>query len=246
MNGELEGSHGQNWLPWGGLYTAVFFAIIVYVNYSMPYSPGPVTGPVAWQLLFWGCLYLPVLVLPIAAGCKVIDFGFTLSPQLALAFIIVTLLCGLGSLTTRITWSSAVIEAFARTGEEVFFRGLLITLLTRLFNKKRRPWLWAAIASSLIFALAHTQTFQPSFLSQNGYPYSPAILVIFTRLFTVFAVGLVFALVRVWTRSILPGAIAHSIINSGFLALPFVLAIYSLGLLWAYLRGEQVTFGPDA
>jgi membrane protease YdiL (CAAX protease family) len=246
MDEKLKQANKGNWLLWGGLYATILLAIVCYLNYTEPYTPGPVTTPILWQLILWASLYLPVIGLPIAAHWKVTDFGFTLSLNLGLAVILVTTLCAGITNTTEITWRSTILEAFARTGEEVFIRGFLITFFLRLFGKKRRPWLWAAIASSLLFALAHTQTFQQSYPSQYGSPFAPAIYTIVERFLNVFGIGLVLALLRVWTRSILPGAIAHSIINSNILALPFVLVIYGLITFWAYRRGEQDIFKVGA
>ena len=240
MDEKSKQANKRNWLLWAGLYAAILLAIGGYLNYTEPYSPGPSTTPILWQLILWASLYLPVIVLPIAARWKVTDFGFTLSPNLAIAALIVTLFCAVITNAIAATWGSGILEAFARTGEEVFFRGFLITFFIRLFDNKRRPWLWAAIVSSILFALVHTQTFQQSYLSTHSSPYAPAIFTIIQRLLNVFGMGLVLALLRVWTRSILPGAIAHSIINCNILALPFVLVIYSLITFWAYRRGEQV------
>lgn len=246
MDEKLKQANKGNWLLWGGLYATILLAIVCYLNYTEPYSPGPTTTPILWQLILWASLYLPVIGLPIAAHWKVTDFGFTLSPYLGIVALIITMFCTAITNASAATWSSGFLEAFARTGEEVFFRGFLITFFLRLFGKIRRPWLWAAIASSLLFALAHTQTFQQSYPSQYGSPFASAIYTIVERLLNVFGIGLVLALLRVWTRSILPGAIAHSIINSNFLALPFVLVIYGLITFWAYRRGEQVTFRVGA
>ncbi len=243
MDNKMDGLNDRNWQLWGSVYAAVFLVVIGYLNYTAPYSASPVTDMVPWQLILWGLLYLPIIVVPITACRKITDFGFTLNPFLALVFIIITMLCASFGSAVRVTWASAFIEAFARSGEEVFFRGFLFVLFTRLFNKKHRPWLWAAIASSILFALAHTQTFQPSYLSQYGSPSVPVVYTILERLLNVFGIGLVIALLRVWTRSILPGAIAHGILKGGIQTLPFVLVIYFLAILWAYLRGEKVTFG---
>ena len=246
MNGNLQGSNDMRWLLWGGLYAAVLIAIAGYFNYTEPYSPGPAATLILSHLILWAALYLPLLVLPLAAGWKVTDFGFSLSPTLALVFVIVTMLCAEITFNARVSWGSAAIEAFARTGEEVFFRGFLFALFARLFNTRRRPWLWAAVASSLLFTLVHTQTFQPSFLSQYGSPLVPVVYTILERLFNVFGLAFVFALLRAWTRSILPAAVAHSLSSGGIQALPFVLVIYFLVILLAYRRREPVAYGLGA
>jgi membrane protease YdiL (CAAX protease family) len=243
MNEKLRQANEGNWLLWGGLYATIMLAIGGYLNYTEQPSSGPVTTPILWQVILWASLYLPVIGLPIAAHWKVTDFGFTLSPTLGIIALIITMFFTAITNASAATWNSGFWEAFARTGEEVFFRGFLITFFLRLFGKVHRPWMWAAIASSILFALVHTQTFQQSYPSQYGSSFAPAIYAIVERLLNVFGIGLVLALLRVWTRSILPGAIAHSIINSNFLALPFVLVIYGIILFWAYRRGEQVAFG---
>jgi membrane protease YdiL (CAAX protease family) len=242
MDDKSKQANNKNWLLWAGLYAVSVLALGSYLNYTEPYSPGPVTTPILWQLILWVSLYLPVIVLPLAACWKVTDFGFSLNPKLAIAALLITLLCAVITNAIAATWGNGILEAFARTGEEVFFRGFLITFFIRLFDNKRRPWLWAAIASSILFALVHTQTFQQLYPGTQGSSYTQAIFTIIQRLLNIFIIGFVFSLLRVWTRSIVPGAIAHGIINSNILALPFVLVIYGLITFWAYRRGEQVAF----
>jgi len=161
MNNRLDVSGGRHWPVWSSLYATVVLAFAGFLNYTEPYSSDPVTTPILWQLILWGALYLPIVILPIVAGLKVTDFGFTLNPLLALAVSLIVTICAFWSPTAIVTWRSALIEAFARTGEEIFFRGFLFVLFSEIFRNKRRPWLWAAIVSSMLFALAHTQTFQP-------------------------------------------------------------------------------------
>lgn len=246
MSEKLEGSGLKNWLLWPSLYATVLLAFIGYLNYAEPYSPDPVTTPVLLQLILWGALYVPVVALPIAARWQVTDFGITLNPLLALALLLVTPLCAGVTIAAKTTWGSAILEAYARTGEEVFFRGFIFALFARLFVGKRRPWLWAAIGSSTLFALAHTQTFQQSFLSQYGSASVPVIYRVIERLLNIWAIALLFALLRAWTRSVLPGAVAHSILQGSILTVPFVLIIYGLALFWAHRRGEQVAFAVSA
>ena len=213
MEDNWKQTHNKNWLAWAGIYAAILIALMGFLNYTQPYSAGPVMIPIMWLLILWASLYLPVIVLPLVARWKVADFGFSLSPTLAIAALIVTVFCAVITNAATTTWGSATLEAFARTGEEVFFRGFLITVFLRLFEGKRRPWLWAAILSSVLFTLVHTQTFQQSFLSQHGSPSTPAVYTIVERFLNLLLVAFVLALIRVWTRSILPGAIAHSIVN---------------------------------
>jgi len=236
----------KRWLVWSGLYTAVFFAIVCYLNYTLPYSGGPIETPTIGIILFWALLYLPVIALPLIARWEVKDFGFTVSPILAAVSVLAAVLCGALAASARVAWDSAALEAYARTGEELFFRGFLFTFFMRLFAGRRRPWLWAVLLTSLFFSLAHTQTFNQSYLSQNGSPAMPAAYIIFERLANVFGIALVLGGLRAWTRSILPGMIAHGLLNGGFLTLPFVLLIYAAFTFWAYRRGETVAFGSVA
>jgi membrane protease YdiL (CAAX protease family) len=240
MNNRLHKSDGRHWLVWSNLYAAIVLAVAGFLNYTEPYSPEPVTTPALWQLILWGSLYLPIVILPIVADVKVTDFGFTLNPFLALAVVLIVMMCSFSSPITIVTWHSALVEAFARTGEEIFFRGFLFVLFSELFRNRRRPWLWAAIASSMLFALVHTQMFQPGYLAQYGSPVIPVGYQIVQRLLNLFSTALVFALIRVWTHSILPGAISHSLSKAGIATLPFVLLIYGVATLWAHRRAEPV------
>lgn len=237
-----QASNNRKWLLWSSVYAAIFLALMGYLNYTLPYSSDPVATPELGLLIAWGLLYLPVIVLPIAARWKVTEFGFTLNPPLLLAFLIIILLvsfCAWSNISSEVAWISGALEAFARTGEEVFFRGFLFVILTRLFEKRHRPWLWAVLVSSLLFALIHTQTFQPSFLNNYGSSSTHVVYKIIERLVNVFGIALIFALLRVWTRSVLPGAVIHCFLNTGIQTLPFVLIIYFLVVFWAYRRGEQ-------
>lgn len=241
MDTKLKESNEKKWLLWGSLYAAIFFAVICFLNYSTPYSPGPVTTLIPWLFILWGFLYLPIIVGPIIAGWKVTGFGFSLSPKLGLACLLVIGLCGpITGGASRETLGSAAIEAFARTGEEVFFRGFLFFIFTRFCDHQRRPWLWAVIGTSIIFALAHTQTFHQSFLNQDGSSSAASVYAIGERLLNVFGASVILGLLRAWTNSILPGAIIHGLLNSGILTLPFILVIYFVLIYWAYRRGEQI------
>jgi membrane protease YdiL (CAAX protease family) len=246
MNNRLDEAGGKkHWLVWSSLYAVIILALAGFLNYTEPYSSDPVTTTTLWQLIFWGLSYLPVVILPIVAGLKVTQFGFTLNPFLALAATLLATICIYSTRTVIVTWQSALLETFARTGEEIFFRGFLFVLFNELFRNKRRPWLWVAIASSILFALVHTQTFQPGYLARYGSPDMPVGFQIVQRLLNLFGLAFAFALIRVWTHSILPGAIAHSLSKAGIVTLPFVLLIYGVATLWAYRRAEPVILRVD-
>ncbi len=240
MNNKLDEASSRRWVIWASLYAGLVLALAGFLNYIEPYSPDPVITPSPSNLIIWASLYLPIIVLPIVAGLKVTDFGFTLNPLLALAAVLIVMMCSFSGSTATATWRSALVEAFARTGEEIFFRGFLFVLFCELFRNKRRPWLWAAIASSLLFALVHTQMLQPGYLAQYGSLSMPGGYQIMMRLLNLFSIAFVFALLRAWTHSILPGAISHSLSQAGITTLPFVLIIYGAATLWAYRRAEPV------
>jgi uncharacterized protein len=240
---ELTTNTDNKWLLWSGLYALMLVLLFMVLNYSTPWSAEPSARPELWQMAAWSLLYLPVIVLPLCAKKKITDLGFTISPYLLLAFVMISMACALFSSPGQNSLTKAGIEAFARTGEEVFFRGFLFEICLQIFARRRQAWLWAALVSSLVFTLAHTQTFQPEFLSQYGSTTEPVFYKIIERLLNIFCLSLIFALLRAWTHSILPGAIAHAILNGGIPTLPFVLLIYAAGLLWARLRGEPISFG---
>lgn len=84
-----QASNNTKWLLWSSVYAAIFLTLMGYLNYTLPYSSDPVATPELGLLIAWGLLYLPVIVLPIAARWKVTEFGFTLNPSLLLAFLII-------------------------------------------------------------------------------------------------------------------------------------------------------------
>ena len=160
---------GNNkWLIWSSAYVLIVLLIGGYLNYVTPYSGEPETNPKLWMIIIWCSFYLPVIILPLVAKRNVSDFGFTFTPQLAIGFVLIFLMCAPTINVNRATWGGAAIEAFARTGEEIFFRGFVFDIIYRLFSNRRRPWLWAVIVSSILFTAAHTHTFQQSFLISKG------------------------------------------------------------------------------
>ena len=116
--------------------------------------------------------------------------------------------------------------------EEVVFRGLIFSRLERAMP----GWL-AAVLSALAFGLCH------------GQPVWMAYA---------FVLGLLFALLRLWTGSILPSLLAHFIFNSispiaqalgnaGVGDVPILTALVVIGLLGCILarRGFRLMLRPD-
>ena len=230
-------SSGRN-LILGIFYAVSMVALVAYLNYTLPYDPNPVTSTTTTQLILWFLLYVPLGLFTTITDWKIEDFGFSINYRTGFASILVLALCVPMTLTYEVPWRSALIEAFARTGEEVFFRGFLFLLLLKIFSETAKPGMWAIIISAVIFALVHTQTFQTSFISNYGT--GPISYRVFERLLNVFLSGVLFALVRHWTQSILPGVIAHNLLNAGVVTLPFCLTIYAGLVFWAHRRGEAV------
>ena len=222
----------------GILYTGLLLTLGAYFNYAMPYDANPVTSLTTLQFILWTLLYVPLGIFVVFANWNVTEFGFYVTRGLGLALIIIIPLCGALFWRMQTPWYSALIEAFARTGEEIFFRGFLFALLLKIFSTKTRPWIWAVLISSLLFALVHTQIFQAAYL--NSYGSGPIFYRIFERLFNVFLIGVFIALLRHWTQSVFPGAIIHNFLTGGLITLPFCFVIYASITLWAYIRKEDV------
>lgn len=87
----------------------------------------------------------------------------------------------------------------APIAEETFFRGLILPA----FNDRIGP-VWAVLATSAIFAAVHI---------------IPQVLPI------VFILGVVLAVLRLWSKSIWPGIVLHSLVNTISLV-----AVYTLGV----------------
>jgi membrane protease YdiL (CAAX protease family) len=225
-------------------YSCIVLLIGAYQNYTTPYDLDPTTRPTLSHWFTWIGLYVPLFVFPLWAKWDVHKIGFLVNP---LSIVIsslsaaIAVVFGLMLQFRTVSWGEATIEAFARSGEEIFFRGFLFILFVEIFHKKRRPWIWAAMISSVLFALVHTQIFQPAYYSTHGS--GPVAYIIIERLLNVFLFGLGFSILRHWTKSILPGSIIHGLLNAGSLTLPFTIVIHAAIVLWARSRNEEVFSG---
>jgi hypothetical protein len=83
--------------------------------------------------MFWGSLYAPLFIFYRAAGWKN-EAGFVVNRKIRLFVLLSAVLLGYFIITGNATtgWHSALTEAFARTGEEVSFRGFVYTLVLKL------------------------------------------------------------------------------------------------------------------
>ena len=224
----------------GVLLSVSVVTVGAYLNFVTPYDPYRVTLPSTTAFILWLVFYLPLALFTVKADWNIEDFGFSINYRANFASIIVLALVAPITMNLQVPWRSALIEAFARTGEEVFFRGFLFLLVFRVFSEKARPGMWAVLISALVFALVHTQAFQASYFENVSMSRS---FLIVQRLFNIFLIGALFALIRHWTQSILPGVIAHCLMNGGLVTLPFCLAIFAGLVFWAHKRGENVLSG---
>ncbi len=226
---------------------AVAYGVVVTIagaiaNLSAPYDPGSPTGLEPLVLVLWLALYLPAFVLPSIYGWKVRDFGWGLGAVgLAVSVLVVAFCGGVARLKAGFGVSEAAIEAFARTGEEVFCRGFLYFLIERVCWNKHYSWIWAAVGSSLLFAGMHTTAFNEVLLI--GRSGTPEAYVIAERFASVFIGALMLGLLRASTGSIIPGALVHAIIGGGVLTIPFVALIVAGMALWGHRRGEPLFEG---
>lgn len=208
----------------GTIYVLVFIAVTAVINY-FTWTPGMVITATVPQLLFWSLLYLPCFIFIWFSDFSWKEFGFVLNKWVAV-FIALTIVGG-GWLYLRepqtwlqVRWSASFFEAFARTGEELFFRGFAYVLILRLFKGTAKPHIWAIAISSLLFALPHTQIFLPEHATGS--------------FFQILLFGSFNAFLRHKTDSLLPGITVHVFVQSDLVGVLLSWGIYLLFLLWSY------------
>jgi membrane protease YdiL (CAAX protease family) len=178
------------------------------------------------DLLFWTALYLPALIFPRYAGWQAVQFGFSINLRLLLV----------SALMLMIVWSpirdsllnfhleqlpAILVQTYARAGEELFFRGFIFLFALQIFRSQKWPALWAVALSTLCFTWVHTQTLLPD--AQ-------------TDINAVVLFALVVGLLRALTASILPGIIAHLVLNGAPYGILLAGAVYVAFALWAKKR----------
>lgn len=219
----------RNVYTFGVIYTIVSLILFAILNY-FTWTAGPVTEIALLYFVGWISLYVPLFIFYSHAQWEVNETGFTINKRVG---IIVALSLVLGGylymkeprMFVVEKWYSSVIEAFARTGEEVYFRGFIYTLVLKLFQHKKKPWMWAVLLSSIGFSAMHTQTL----LSEYG-----------TSIFQVFLFALFTAYLRHLTGSVLPGITIHCLLKGGLAGVLFGWIIYVLFVLLSYHRGEKI------
>lgn len=186
------------------------------------------------MLLMWIALYMPIPIFIKKAEWKLIDFGFVVNKKTIIlcAAIALLLIIRIGINLSFNYFHFALIEAIARVGEEVFYRGFIYAIVLRLLCGRKKSNLWAVIISSLVFAIMHTQTFLPS----NPYTMQG-----------MFINALILGALRYLTGSVLPGIIIHCVSNAGTVGMIFGILIYFLFVAFDYLfiRNKDLNIKTD-
>ena len=176
--------------------------------------------------VIWTLLYLPLVYFVAKGRWNIKDFGFKLNIESIILSIIIILFFAFFKTETiknNLYFTKIISEAFARTGEEVFFRGFVYLLIIKLFSGKKHISIWAIILSSIIFAVIHTQP---------GREFAGLSLFI-----TV--VGLL-AIPRWLTNSILPCVVIHLLMNSSLITAVIGIMIFLIIIFIGLIRGENV------
>jgi membrane protease YdiL (CAAX protease family) len=208
------------------LYASAYIFIMLLIgalgNYYGLKSPGV-------DLIFWTALYLPALIFPRFAGWKAGQLGFALNLRLLLV----------SALMLMVVWSpihdslldfhldklpAILLQTYARSGEELFFRGFIFMFALQIFRSQKWPALWAVGLTTLCFTWVHTQTLLPG--AQ-------------TDINAVILFALVLGLLRSLTASILPGIIAHLVLNGVPPGVLLAGMLYIAVALWIQKRGES-------
>lgn len=213
----------------GILYALAIVILGAFINY-LAWAKGEDFTPrkALFLMLVAVLLYLPVYIFPRYDNWPLREFGFVINGMtIFLASMVIILSICTASIWPVASLKFAFFEAIARTGEELFFRGFLYSLIiqVRQYKNELLTHLGAILLSSLAFAVVHTQTFFP----ENT-----------TTMIQVFLFGLFVAFLRLWSGSILPGIILHLLFNTGeLISVIFGVLIYVSFVFWAYRRGES-------
>lgn len=185
----------------------------------------------AVNLIFWTALYLPALIFPRFAGWKLTQMGFSLNLRLLLVSAILLAIAWSPLRDSLVNFHveqlpGILIQIYSRSGEELFFRGFIFLFALQIFRSQKWPALWAVIFSTLCFTWVHTQTLLPGAQTEiNG----------------VILFALVMGLLRAWTVSILPGIIAHLVLNGAPPGILLAGLIYAIFSFWAGKRDTAPT-----
>ncbi|WP_420641815.1 CPBP family intramembrane glutamic endopeptidase [Candidatus Leptofilum sp.] len=213
----------------GAIYVLVFMLAAAVINYFTWTPDIVIVGEVTnlfW--LLWISLYVPSFIFVWFSDFSLTEFGIALNKKVMI-FVALTIVSSAWfyfqnpEIWLQLSWSSSLAEAFARTGEELLFRGFVYALILRLFKEAKKPHLWAIILSSVLFVLPHTQVFLPEHQ---------------TPVFQLLLLALIFAYFRHKTGSILLSITFHVLIKSDLVGVLFSWGIYLFFLLWSYATND--------
>ncbi|AKU91664.1 CPBP family intramembrane glutamic endopeptidase [Vulgatibacter incomptus] len=163
----------------------VFAGLTIALVRSMNYRPAPFLAMRAPQPWAWPKVVLAAGAGFFAAGALNALNRLVVGPEISSRFD-VTRLFEVRSVFEGVLLVAGV-AVFAPFGEELLFRGYLMRVL-----RARYGWKGALFVTSALFAVVH---------------FNPASVL------ALFGLGLVFGLIRLWTGSIWPSMLAHSIQN---------------------------------
>lgn len=197
--------------------------IVNYYNKELA-DLGWISTPLPYAV--WTLLYLPLVYFTIKRKWRIKDFGFKLNVEsiiLSIIIIVFFVFFKTETIKNNLSFTKIISEAFARTGEEVFFRGFVYLLIIKLFSDKKHISVWAIILSSIIFTVVHTQ---------------PGREFVGLSLF-ISVVGLL-AIPRWLTNSILPCVVIHLLMNSSLITALIGIMIFLIIIFIGLIRGENV------
>jgi membrane protease YdiL (CAAX protease family) len=191
-----------NYFTWHAQFSSILLQITVFVL----------------GIMMWIAFYVPMYIFIKRDAWEIRDFGFVINKRLIILSVVLVLfiMTKLKLSFSFVFFYMILLEAIARTGEELFYRGFIYSFVLKLLNKKQNSWLWAVVISSLLFAIVHTQTFLPD--NSLNIP-------------SIFISALLLGLLRHWTNSILPGVIIHTVSNGGLLCMLIGILVYLIILI---------------
>ena len=196
----------------------LLLALVVSSTFILGRSPEELANPTAALILgFIGYGVIPFLILPIAyvvfvQKWTIRDLGFVLPrswPMVAFAlalFVLGEVLPLIGETRSPLPWLFIAIAVYQPAFiEEFFFRVILQGKLERALGQNR-AWFY----SGILFGLMHVpgDFFGPQFYA-HGSSYVNASLLLLTQI----SFGWIYGIIYSKTRSILPGMLAHFMID---------------------------------
>ena len=117
----------------------------------MPTAAAEIAIVILLYPLMWG----PAFVTVHTQERRLAEYGLGLNVKVFLGAVLTAMFLLVWPWSNN-SVAKSVLEAYARTSEELLFRGFLIGELRRLFKNNRRENMWAVFVSSLVFAGMHT------------------------------------------------------------------------------------------